>query len=127
MGTRKLFSSLAFLFFVTTATAQEHVRPATTSIDKTSPAGDAVEGLKVYKDALGKTFISWKSTGSKPLEFLVQGSKDGKVFRAIKRLPAAASQTYQTFDEAHHGYAYFRVICIDEGGHFTYSQNMSAR
>ena len=127
MGTRKLLTSLAFAMLSTACFAQD--RPATTitSISNLSAAGDAVDDIKVYKDALGKVVITWTSTGLKPLEFLLQGSTDGKIFRAIKRLPAAASGKYETSDEGHPGFSFFRIICIDKGGHFSYSRPASAR
>jgi hypothetical protein len=126
MGTRKLLTSLAFVILSTACFAQE--RPAkTVTTGNVSSTGDAVAEIKVYKDALGKNVISWTSTGLQSLEFLLQGSTDEKVFRAIKRLPAAASGKYETTDESHPGFSYFRIICIGKDGHFSYSKSASAR
>ncbi len=127
MGTRKLFTSLAFVILSTASFAQERAAKTVTPTDNVSTTGDAVADIKVYKDALGKNVISWTSTGLQSLEFLLQGSTDGKVFRAIRRLPAAASGKYETSDETHPGFSYFRIICIDKGGHFSYSRPATAR
>lgn len=127
MGTRKLLTSLAFFILSTACFAQHRPAKAVTSADNISSTGDVVADIKVYKDALGKNVISWTSTGLQSLEFLLQGSTDGKVFRAIKRLPVAASGKYETSDESHPGFSYFRIICIEKGGHFSYSRSASAR
>ena len=127
MGTRKLLTSLAFVLLSAAGFAQDRPAKTLATTDNTSFAGDAVAEIKVYKDASGKNVISWTSTGVQSLEFLLQGSTDGKVFRAIKRLPAAASGKYETSDENHPGFSYFRIICIDKGGHFSYSKPTSAR
>ena len=127
MGTRKLLTSLAFAILSTVCFAQDRPAKTSASIDNLSSAGDVVKDIRVLKDALGKSVISWTSAGLKPLEFLLQGSTDGKVFRAIKRLPAAASGKYETSDDGHPGFSFFRIICIDKGGHFSYSRPASAR
>ena len=127
MGTRKLLTSLAFAILSTAGFAQERPAKTLASIDHVSSAEDDVRDIKVYKDASGKAVISWTSTGLQSLEFLLQGSTDGKVFRAIRRLPATASGKYETSDASHPGFSYFRIICIDKGGHFSYSRPASAR
>jgi hypothetical protein len=127
MGTRKLLTSLAFVILSTACFAQARTAKTTTPTDNLSSTGDAIAEIKVYKDAFGKNVISWTSTGLQSLEFLLQGSTDGKVFRAIKRMPVTASGKYETSDESHPGFSYFRIICIDKGGHFSYSRPASAR
>ncbi|HVG11690.1 MAG TPA: hypothetical protein VM843_01750 [Flavisolibacter sp.] len=132
MDTRKLLAAFAFtcssLTLFATALYKPHVQPAyQSSIARlTLPAEDIV----VYQDANGSNVVKWNAQGPADLEYLLQGSKDGKAFRLIKKITAAthagANGHYEAIDDSGRGYVHFRIIRINKEGQVSYSKIVSA-
>ncbi len=116
MDTRKLITVLFFLLFTAPLFAQENNTPAVV-ISKND--------VTLFKNSKGHTVIQWKNSIQPALEFLVQASIDGGSFRAVKRIVAAPSNNnnrYQTTDESGKNYKYYRILCIDVTGNYSYSK-----
>jgi len=134
MDTRKLITVLA-LTLLSAACFANHTEqrelysaPTLTRLSQTDPSGDE---LKTYKNGNGATVVSWNAGKEQAMEFLLQGSTDGKNFRAIKRIEAAPLSSkhirYESTDESDKGYTWFRIIRINAAGHFSYSKPVNAQ
>ncbi len=129
MDTRKLITVLAFTLSSAACfandTEQRELYSAVTApgLLQADPSGDE---LKTSKNINGATVVSWNAGKEQAIEFVLQGSTDGKNFRAIRRIAAvplsAEKIRYESTDESHRGYTWFRIIRINADGHFTYSK-----